>query len=123
MGWRGAGGNGASDTGVYFFFGGLLMVLGALGEVCHDSKHRCRESNIILTLGQWIIGNTFPFVVFGSFGAFWLSFGATLQPFYNSYGAFSTNPANPAEGLTSPVFNASFGTSSSRVAPDGMNSS
>jgi len=33
MGWRGAGGSGASDTGVYFFFGGLLMVLGALGEV------------------------------------------------------------------------------------------
>ena len=33
MGWRGAGGSGASDTGVYFFFGGLLMILGSIGEV------------------------------------------------------------------------------------------
>ena len=67
MGWRGAGGNGAASTGssiidasncgktltqhclgVYFFFGGVLMVLGSIGE--------------------WIIGNTFPFVVFGTFG-------------------------------------------------------
>ena len=34
--------------GVFFFFGCLLMILGAVGE--------------------WIIGNTFPFVVFGTFG-------------------------------------------------------
>ncbi|KAL9023706.1 MAG: hypothetical protein Q9196_007030, partial [Gyalolechia fulgens] len=47
MGWRGAGGNGAASTGVFFFFGGMLMILGSIGE--------------------WIIGNTFPFVVFGTF--------------------------------------------------------
>lgn len=35
-------------AGVFFFFGGLLMILGSIGE--------------------WIIGNTFPFVVFGTFG-------------------------------------------------------
>ncbi|KAK3678401.1 hypothetical protein LTR78_001698 [Recurvomyces mirabilis] len=87
MGWRGAGGNGASDTGVYFGFGGVLMILGAIGE--------------------WIIGNTFPFVVFGSFGAFWISWGMTLQPFYNSYGAYSTTGV-VAEGLTEPKFYASF---------------
>lgn len=87
MGWRGAGGGGASDTGVYFFFGGLLMILGSIGE--------------------WIIGNTFPFVVFGTFGAFWLSFGATLQPFYNAYGAYSTTGV-AADGLAEPAFNASF---------------
>ncbi|KAK5737254.1 hypothetical protein LTR17_006866 [Elasticomyces elasticus] len=88
MGWRGAGGNGASDIGAFLFFGGLLMILGGLGE--------------------WIIGNTFPFVVFSSFGAFWLTFAATLQPFYNAYGAFSTTDV-PAEGLTTVGFNASFG--------------
>ena len=33
MGFRGAGGNGAASTGVFFFFGGLLMILGSLGEV------------------------------------------------------------------------------------------
>jgi len=48
---RGAGeGNGSAGIGAYFFFGGLLMILGSLGE--------------------WITGNTFPFVVFGSFGMF-----------------------------------------------------
>ncbi|KAK5127783.1 hypothetical protein LTR85_004899 [Meristemomyces frigidus] len=87
MGWRGSGGSGASDIGAYLFFGGLLMILGSLGE--------------------WVIGNTFPFVVFGSFGAFWLTFAATLQPFYNAYGAYSTT-ANPADGLTTVGFNASF---------------
>ncbi|EME44297.1 hypothetical protein DOTSEDRAFT_71958 [Dothistroma septosporum NZE10] len=89
MGWRGAGGNGAASTGVFFFFGGLLMVLGALGE--------------------FILGNTFPFVVFGSFGAFWLSFAATLQPFYNAYGAYVTTPgASAASGLETQGFNSSF---------------
>ncbi|MCJ1458578.1 hypothetical protein MMC28_008951 [Mycoblastus sanguinarius] len=97
MGWRGAGGNGAAETGVYFFFGGLLMIIGSIGE--------------------WIVGNTFPFVVFGTFGAFWLAFGATLVPWFNAYGSYVTNPTqaataqgNPgnALGLQQPGFNASF---------------
>ncbi|KAF2098734.1 GPR1/FUN34/YaaH-class plasma membrane protein [Rhizodiscina lignyota] len=88
MGWRGANG-GSASIGVYFFFGGLLMVLGGLGE--------------------WIMGNTFPFVVFASFGAFWLAFGATLQPFYSAYGNYATDPSNPATGLTSIPFNSGFG--------------
>lgn len=97
MGWRGAGGNGASDTAAYMFFGGVLMLLGSIGE--------------------WIIGNTFPFVVFGTFGAFWLTFGGTLIPSFNAYGAYVTTPAqmagqdgNPGNplGLQTPAFNASF---------------
>ncbi|KAI4234316.1 MAG: hypothetical protein L6R40_006793 [Gallowayella cf. fulva] len=97
MGWRGAGGNGAASTGVFFFFGGVLMIIGSVME--------------------WIVGNTFPFVVFGTFGAFWLSFGGTLVPAFNAYGAYVTdptvaaqqmgNPGNPA-GLQVPAFNASF---------------
>ncbi|KAK5255320.1 hypothetical protein LTR40_010865, partial [Exophiala xenobiotica] len=47
LGWRGAGGLGAAEVGVYYFFGGLLMILGGFLE--------------------FILGNTFPFVVFGSF--------------------------------------------------------
>ncbi len=72
---------------------------------------------IIGSVGEWIVGNTFPFVVFGTFGAFWLTFGATLQPYYNAYGSYVTDPTtaatsvgqpgNPA-GLKSPEFNASF---------------
>lgn len=33
MGWRGAGGDGASDIAAYFFFGGVMMILGGVGEV------------------------------------------------------------------------------------------
>lgn len=91
MNWRGAAGGaavGAAGTGSYYFFGGLLMILGSLGE--------------------FIIGNTFPFVVFGSFGAFWLTFAATLQPFYNAYGAYSPDPTNPALGVTTVPFHSSF---------------
>ncbi|QIX01177.1 hypothetical protein AMS68_006694 [Peltaster fructicola] len=87
MGWRGAGGSGAASTAAYLFFGGLLMILGAVGE--------------------WIIGNTFPFVVFGSFGAFWLTFAGTLIPAYNSYGAYSTT-GSVADGLKTVGFQASF---------------
>jgi succinate-acetate transporter protein len=48
MGWGGAGGNGAATVGLYYFFGGMLQIIGSILE--------------------WFIGNTFPFVVFGSFG-------------------------------------------------------
>lgn len=34
MGWRGAGMNGAATTGMFIYCGGLLMLLGAVGEVC-----------------------------------------------------------------------------------------
>ncbi|KAG9191651.1 hypothetical protein G6011_10385 [Alternaria panax] len=85
MGWRGAGGGGAASTGWYYFAGGLLMILGGLGE--------------------WILGNTFPFVVFCSFGAFWLGFAATLQPFYNAYGAYADPNVAGSTGLESIGYN------------------
>ena len=80
------------NRGVYFFFGGLLMIVGGFLE--------------------FLLGNTFPFVVFMSFGAFWLSFGATLQPTYNAYGAYApAGSTSAAAGLDTVGFNASFGTS------------
>jgi len=45
-----------------------------------------------------------------SVGGFWLTYGSTITPFYNAYGAYSPDPSKPAEGLTSPQFAASFGT-------------
>lgn len=75
MGWRGAGENSAASEqvskttspieapidpktrGVYVFFGGLLMIGGGF----------------LVPARQYI-----PFVVFMSFGAFWLSFAAIL---------------------------------------------
>lgn len=87
LGWRGSGGSGAAEIGAYYFFGGLLMILGSFLE--------------------FILGNTFPFVVFGSFGAFWLTFGATLTPMYNAAAAYQTDPSDPAAGTAE--FSASFG--------------
>jgi succinate-acetate transporter protein len=48
LGWRGSGQLGASDIGAYIFFGGLLMILGSVGE--------------------FLLGNTFPTIVFSTFG-------------------------------------------------------
>jgi len=59
---------------------------------------------------EFILGNTFPFVVFMSFGAFWLSFAATLQPFYYAYGLYApAGSTSEADGLTTVGFTASFG--------------
>jgi len=65
------------------------------------------EACLTSNSSQWIIGNTFPFVVFGSFGAFWLTFGFTQVPFYNAAGAFVTETYTT--GIDNPEFNASFG--------------
>lgn len=88
MGWRGAGGSGAAGIGTYYFFGGMLMMIGSVLE--------------------FFLGNTFPFVVFGSFSAFWLSFGATLQPTYYAYGLYAAAGADPSTGLETVGFNASW---------------
>jgi uncharacterized protein len=77
------------NSGAYFFIGGVLMLLGGFLE--------------------WVAGNTFPFVVFASFGGFWFSYGATLLPSFNAFGAYSPDPADITAGLASKGFNASFG--------------
>ncbi|KAF2217511.1 hypothetical protein CERZMDRAFT_31663 [Cercospora zeae-maydis SCOH1-5] len=86
MDWRGTlTGLGASDIAVYIFFGGVLMLIAGFFEL--------------------ILGNTFPAVVFTTFGAFWFSFGGTLQPFYGAWAAFAEDPvAAPQTGLTNPAF-------------------
>ena len=95
MGWMGAGGGGAAITGSFYFIGGFLMSLGGILE--------------------FFLGNTFSFVVFCSFGGFWFTFGATLTPAFNAYGAYSPDPANPALGAESAQFHASFGESPNEV--------
>lgn len=108
MGWRGAGGDGIATVGAYYFIGGFLMSLGGILE--------------------FFLGNTFSFVVFCSFGGFlpmrkihirqlisgvkggfWFTLGSTLTPSFNAYGYYAADPNQPAQGLTSPGFHASFG--------------
>lgn len=72
MGWRGAGGgagNVAAGVGTYYFLGAVLLYAGGIGE--------------------WILGNTFPSVVFFTFGGFWAAFGATLTPFFAAISAYN----------------------------------
>lgn len=45
MGWRGAGGSGSASIGWYFFAGGLLMILGGIGEVSSTNFTRTAETN------------------------------------------------------------------------------
>jgi uncharacterized protein len=65
-----------------------------------------------MTIGgflEFILGNTFPFVVFSSFGAFWLTLASTLQPFYYAYGLYAPAGAtSEAAGLSTVGFQASF---------------
>ncbi|KAL4768446.1 GPR1/FUN34/yaaH family-domain-containing protein [Aspergillus nidulans var. acristatus] len=64
MGWRGAGGNGSALVPTYIFFGGIVQILGGIGE--------------------WIIGNTFSCAIFFTYGTFWLVQGGGLMPFFAS---------------------------------------
>lgn len=78
----------SSNSGSYYFFGGLLLVLSGFLE--------------------FILGNTFPSVVFSSYGAFFLSFAATLQPFYYAYGSYAPAGEPAAAGFNTVGFTASF---------------
>lgn len=86
LGWQGSGGLGAANVGTYFSFGGTLMCLGGLLE--------------------WVMGNTFPSTVFLTFGAFWLTFGITLVPYFNASGAYATSQYS--NGMENPEFAATF---------------
>lgn len=87
LGWRGYTHNGAATVGTYFFSGGLLAIIAMILE--------------------FILGNTFPATFFGVYGAYFLSYGATLVPEFNAYLAY--NPTNPAEAVTAPPFLSGLG--------------
>ncbi|KOC12586.1 hypothetical protein AFLA70_278g001571, partial [Aspergillus flavus AF70] len=93
MVWRGAGGNGIAFTGPIIFLGGTLLV--------------------ITSILEFILGNTFPCVVFGTIGGFWFAFGATQIPAFNAAAPYSTSTTNTMEGLQSPEFLNTYGTSPS----------
>ncbi|RLM00422.1 hypothetical protein CFD26_108652 [Aspergillus turcosus] len=84
MGWRGATGAGIAFTGPIIFLGGGLLVLTSILE--------------------FILGNTFPCVVFGTIGAFWFAFGCTMTPAFNAAAPYSTSATDTVAGLSSPDF-------------------
>lgn len=65
-----------------------------------------------MTIGgilEWILGNTFPAVVFSVFGTFWLAYGGLLNPSFAAFSSYAPPDANSAaEGLQTTGFNASI---------------
>ncbi|KAB8078134.1 GPR1/FUN34/yaaH family-domain-containing protein [Aspergillus leporis] len=88
MGWRGAGENGAAILPVFIFFGGLIQILGGIGE--------------------WMIGNTFSCALFFTYGTFWIVQGTSLMPLFAT-GLLYSPTANALEGMHTPSYNASVG--------------
>ncbi|KAJ7481915.1 GPR1/FUN34/yaaH family-domain-containing protein [Mycena latifolia] len=79
MGWDGtAPSSFPSMIGAFYFIGGLGMTIGGVFE--------------------WVLGNTFPFVVFTTFGGFWFSLGILFDPSKQIAAAFP-------EGTNTPAFN------------------
>ncbi|CAK7200226.1 hypothetical protein SEUCBS139899_002917 [Sporothrix eucalyptigena] len=88
MGWRDAGGFAASIIPGYFFFGGMLMFFSGLLE--------------------WVLGNSFPSIVFCSYGCFWFTFGGILCPSFGAYEFYASSGEAAASGLLAPGFNSSL---------------
>lgn len=64
---------------------------------------------IIGAILEWILGNTFPAVVFSVFGSFWLAYGGLLNPSFAAFSSYAPADAKSgAEGLQTTGFNASI---------------
>ncbi|KAJ5714171.1 uncharacterized protein N7483_011352 [Penicillium malachiteum] len=88
LGWRGSGGNGGAILPVFIFFGGMVQILGGLGE--------------------WIIGNTFSCALFFTYGTFWIVQGTTQMPFFGVGTNYSAT-GNTIEGAKTPEYAATVG--------------
>jgi len=53
---------------------------------------------------EFLLGNTFPSVVFFGYGAHFITFAATFQPFYSAISLYTTNGSQ----TQTPTFLASF---------------
>lgn len=80
-------------VGASLSFGALLLILAGIGE--------------------FLVGNTFPMIVFMGYGCHFLTVSITFIPLFNAVSAYSTG--SPYEGaqnqMMSPAFANSFGTS------------
>ncbi|CZR56811.1 uncharacterized protein PAC_06700 [Phialocephala subalpina] len=74
MGRRGSDAQkmGAADSPTYFWFGGLLVEIAAVGE--------------------FLLRNAFALVILAGYGAWFIVFMTTLQPFYNAAEAYTPMP-------------------------------
>ncbi|CEJ90113.1 hypothetical protein VHEMI05917 [[Torrubiella] hemipterigena] len=88
MGWRASGGTfGTATTTCSIWFGGLLLIIGGIGE--------------------FLLGNSFPCLVFFGYAAHFLTFATTFMPFYGAVAWNAVEPGNAFE--PGPKFSAGFG--------------
>ncbi|KAF3054103.1 hypothetical protein E8E11_011671 [Didymella keratinophila] len=91
MGWQGAGGSSVATTTANIFFGGVLLFIAGTGE--------------------FLLGNTFPMMVFFAYGAHFFTYATLFIPWFNAIGYF--NPDGSGIGSPGPTnqtatFTASF---------------
>ncbi|EME40933.1 hypothetical protein DOTSEDRAFT_136849 [Dothistroma septosporum NZE10] len=93
MGWRGSGGSGQASVGATIWFGGMLLIFAGVGE--------------------FLLGNTFPFLVFMGYGAHFLTFGTTFIPAFNAISAYTSGSpylgSETGNQAVTPEFAASYG--------------
>jgi succinate-acetate transporter protein len=92
VGWRGSGGLAVATTTTTIWFGGMLLILAGIGE--------------------FLLGNNFPMIVFLAYGAHLLSFSTTFIPWFNSVGFYNPDGSgigSPGANNQTSVFLASYG--------------
>lgn len=85
MRWGGSAGNALATTTASIWFGGMLLILAGLGE--------------------FLLGNTFPMLVFFGYGSHFLTNATTFIPYYNAVNAFDPTNTN----TLTPEFEISYG--------------
>jgi len=89
----------------------------ASGVAYLGSFYACAGIGLYLAcIMEWVVGNTFPCVVFGTFGGFWITYGIIIQPTLALAGNFA--PASDASngitaaaaGAATRAYNAGLGT-------------
>ncbi|KAL1798548.1 hypothetical protein ACET3X_002585 [Alternaria dauci] len=91
MGWQGSGGLSVATGTVNIFFGGMLLILAGIGE--------------------FLLGNTYPMMVFLGYGAHFIAYATTFVPAFNSVGFFNpdgSGAGSPGTSNQTPVFLASY---------------
>ena len=98
MGWQGSGGSSVATTTINIWFGGVLLFIAGIGE--------------------FLLGNTFPMMVFFAYGAHFLSYATTFILWYNAIGYFNpdgSGAGSPSPQNQTPMFAASYGKSNASL--------
>lgn len=82
------------------------MILAGIMEWVSRLGNLDGKGNVLILYSDFsqIIGNTFPFVVFTTFGGYWIAFAILNDPSIGVAAAYSATGANATEGQANPLF-------------------